>query len=513
MSKYSFENPEYQADGTFVNHHYVYEGDAVVGWKIYRDDSLHLELGPGYQIVQTKYCGVCSTDLARRFLPYPLPQIIGHEVVGTIQQKQEEGKEQEQEQQQAVCIEINASEYAREVHTGKNPYDDASMHTHDPLRITLGINQLPGGFSPFVLAPIHAVVPVPSSVSLETAALTEPFAAALQGVEATLPRPNERVAVLGPRRLGALILAALDGFRKSRQMNFSITALVRHDRLLELSQQLGADEAIDLRTTGIETLRKQYDVVFDTTGKPEGVALAIQLAKRVVHLKSTNGQTVQGLAHLTDLVVDEMALLPYSLEHLNFGWPLESEPRRNLNVFVTPNVSSEVVQGIVATNRKVIQAEIGITHSQLVAQGLLDGGDMVAGSPFPRFDLAVASSLQEVDQILRPVPSEEVSLVRARGAILLVDNNKEEETKSNTTSSGGTSALWDEIVGSGLQLHSSRCGNFTRALQILDENPIIAKRLQETMITHTFDLHDIAKAFDVASDSSQSIKVLVKTNK
>lgn len=40
------------------------------------------------------------------------------------------------------------------------------------------------------------------------------------------------------------------------------------------------------------------------------------------------------------------------------------------------------------------------------------------GSPFPRFDLAIASSLAEIDQIIRP-STENYSLVRARGAIIL----------------------------------------------------------------------------------------------
>jgi hypothetical protein len=45
-----------------------------------------------------------------------------------------------------------------------------------------------------------------------------------QAVEATPPKPGYRVAVLGPRRLGMSIIAALVGY-KSKVPNFEITAI------------------------------------------------------------------------------------------------------------------------------------------------------------------------------------------------------------------------------------------------------------------------------------------------
>jgi threonine dehydrogenase-like Zn-dependent dehydrogenase len=193
------------------------------------------------------------------------------------------------------------------------------MNTHCPARITLGIDRLPGGFAPWVLAPIEAIVEVPQAVSPLVAALTEPFAAALQGVDATRPREGERVAVLGPRRLGSLVIAALHGYRIDSGVSFQISALVRHRQLLDLAGALGADEQVLLGEQPIESLYKQYDIVFDTTGAPAGFELALRLARRVVHLKSTNGRTIMGLQRLTDMVVDEIALLPFEEAALDFA--------------------------------------------------------------------------------------------------------------------------------------------------------------------------------------------------
>ena len=84
-----FNALEYTADDKFVNSEYEYSGDKNSGWEIKRNGSDYLKLGSGYELLKTKLCGVCSTDIARRFLPFPLPQITGHELVAeTLDGKQ-----------------------------------------------------------------------------------------------------------------------------------------------------------------------------------------------------------------------------------------------------------------------------------------------------------------------------------------------------------------------------------------------------------------------------------------
>jgi threonine dehydrogenase-like Zn-dependent dehydrogenase len=509
MTRIQFQAPEYQADGSFVDARYEYEGDEKNGWVLKRNDQEFDRLGPGYTPVESKYCGVCSTDLARRFLPYPLPQVIGHEVVGT-----KEGK--------PVVVEINASHQARGIADAADPYNSI-MHPHDPRRITLGIDRLPGGFAPVMLAPVNAVIPVPESVSPLVASLTEPFAAALQGVESTHPRPGDRVAVLGPRRLGSLIIAALAGFRKQSGIDFEIIAVARHQHLIDLCLELGADSGVNLAERDASEYKQAFDIVYDTTGKPEGFAVALELTRRVLHLKSTNGQEVMGLKHLTDMVVDEIALLPAKAEHLAYTWPQESaaqggQTRANANVYVAP--------GVDAADLKDLQARGGaqsfhrlavdeVVQAMEAASGETDRGnpegnlsapdarpDFFRGSPFARFDLAVAANLNEVDQIVRPRPGEEFSILRARGAVLL--------TKA---ADGGSydSPLHQAVAERGIEIHTSRCGDFERALEILAANPDIASALEKHLITHRYKLEDIREAFETAADSKASVKVIVET--
>jgi len=239
-------------------------------------------------MARNEVCGICSTDLARRFLPYPLPQVIGHELI-----VQHEGDR--------FAVEINASHRARHVEA-LCPYCSEGLSTHCPQRLTLGIDRLPGGFAPYSLVPVGSLVPLPAWLPLSVASLLEPLAAALHGVNTSLKSDHRRVAVLGPRKLGLLLIAALSMVRQNRNLDFSIDAIVRHEKPAWLATALGADQSIE------QSPALAYDLVFDTTGSPAGLLDALRISRSIVHLKSTHGQAVDGVEGLTEFVVAEHRL-------------------------------------------------------------------------------------------------------------------------------------------------------------------------------------------------------------
>jgi len=114
----------------------------------------------------------------------------------------------------------------------------------------------------------------------------------------------------------------------------------------------------------------------------------------------------------------------------------------------------------------------------------------------------MVTTLQEADQVIRPLGQEEFSILRARGAVLLTANSLEESSSPLSTA----------IRGRAVELHSSRCGSFERALKILRENPDIAQKMADKLITHQFPLDNIKDAFSTAADSKNSIKVIIKTD-
>ena len=470
--------PLLHSDDEFEASEYEYLGSQEEGWKILRNGSPYLQVGPGYKLLKTKACGVCSTDIDRRFLPHPLPQIIGHEVlaesIGETPVKQ-------------FVIEINDTFEARGDKV-KDEFCKEGIPTHSPERKVLGIDRLPGGFGPYILAPQFAAIET-TDIPEKVAVLMEPFAAALQAIIASPPKNGDNVAVLGPRRLGSLILSALKAHRQSSKVNFRITAITRHDHLMELSKKMGADEAIDLRKTPITSLLEKFDIVYDTTSTPSGFLSAMELAKREVHLKTTNGQVMGGISHLTELVVDELSLIPATVTNLNLVWPKET--RKNQSIYIFPSCYAKWKE-LIPKGIKVFTGSIEDAEKILVSSEFKN--------KVPRFDLVIASTPSEIGSAIRPIPGNENSMVRPRSAILIDTDNPRHWL--------GEAKQTYDFFKSGKTIHSSRCGDFHYAMKLLKENDDVVKSLSENIISHNFKFANLQDAYQTAKDPN-SVKVVV----
>ncbi|WP_061249083.1 alcohol dehydrogenase catalytic domain-containing protein [Leptospira alstonii] len=470
--KIQFSAMDYRSDDTFEKADYQFEGSLEKGWDISRNGEEYLHLGPGYKLLKSKLCGVCSTDLSRRFLPFPLPQVIGHEVIA-------EDVEPQGGIKQKYVVEINDTFEAR----GEIPSDEfceEGIPSHSPERKVLGIDRLPGGFGPYILAPQNAAIPF-QNLSDKTAVLIEPFAASLQAVIASPPKNGDEVAVLGPRRLGSLVIAALVAFRTFSGIRFKISALARHERLLKLSLNLGADQTIDLRKESLESLQNRFAIVYDTTSTTSGFESAIKLSNRELHLKTTNGQEVFGVKKLTELVVDELSLLKFTDENLNFHW--EKENRTNRTVYVAPSVGPISLP----SHFKVYYGSVEDTEKILLSEDFR--------GQVPRFDLGIAGTAEEIDLLIRPNPRHENSLIRPRSAILF----KGESVKNNLL----------EFLNAGKSIHSSRCGDFHLAIKLLQENKKVSDALEKNMITHSFSPENLSQAF-MTAHTPEAIKVVIE---
>ena len=468
----AFDAPEYQADGSLRPARYEISDAPGDGWTAASSSGRTLRLGAGYRLLESRLCGVCSTDLARRFLPFPLPQVTGHEVVAV----DEDGRR--------YAIEINASCRARRLDP-ECAFCAAGLERHCPDRLVLGIHDLPGGFGRYLLTPVGALRAIPDGIPDESAALIEPLAAALNAVTTVAPTAGSCIAVLGPRKLGLLCVAALDAWRRSRGIPFEIVAIARRPALLALSRRLGADEGV-LLERGRERASEppKCDVVIDTTGSPEGLELAIDIALLEVHLKSTNGRPAAGMEHLTELVVDEMSLGPLDPASL-------------------PEALSGRERPLVAW-----LAEAAPPAAWRAACDLLEGAsaaESLAGlevSPPPdgiaRVDAAVVDSAEGAARAIRPSAGREISLVRPRGWILFAGAD---------SSSRRRSSLVQAIAERGLRLTSSRCGDFDEAIELMRSDARL-RELGSEVVTHRFGPDEVARAFETAA-STDCIKAIV----
>jgi threonine dehydrogenase-like Zn-dependent dehydrogenase len=469
----TFSGPEYQPDGSIRVVPYSFEGSAKDGWEVKREGKEHLRLGPGYRPLRVSHCGVCSTDLARIHLPFRLPQIIGHEVVAV------------EDSGEPVVVEINASHAAR----GLGPphrcsFCNSDLGTHCPERLVLGIHDLPGGFSPWILAPAGGVLPVPAGISPATAALVEPFAAALHAVRALDPIGGKRIAVLGPRRLGGLLISALAAWRVRSGSRYEILAVVRRPEMRSLAGALGADNVLDADRA--REMHDIADVVVDTTGNPDALALAIQLATREVHVKSTTGLPTLGLLHLTELVVDEMTLVPYRDAEL--ASTFLASPPLELAVLLG-QIPAVIEESLRSRGFATIAGDDGAEIASKLARD--------PGVPLGGADLAVVTSLTAIDAAIRPQAGVERGLVRPRGTIAVLDVGQ------------SRTGLLEGILGKGLRITTTRCGDFRPAIDLLsDPATDLGQRLGERMVTGRFPAVRLAEALAAAA-APRSVKVLV----
>jgi threonine dehydrogenase-like Zn-dependent dehydrogenase len=462
----AFKALEYTKEDSFIESKYEYSGDSLQGWIVRRNGENYLRLGPGYRLLKSMYCGICSSDLSRRFLPFPLPQIIGHEVVAADPETDEE-----------FVVEINDTCAARGAH--KEIFCKSGLPTHCPERMVLGIDRLPGGFGPYILAPMHAAIPL-KAVPSKAAALIEPFAAALHAVASSPPHREDRVAVLGAGRLGLLIIAALSLYRKNVFPDFRIVGLARRSRNRSIAEMLGADAVIDPGKSEPGSLRNCFDLVYDATGSAEGFEDALNLAKREVHLKSTHGREYRGVKLLTEMVVDELSILPFTAENLDFKW--DGDNRKNVWIYM-PQGNEITVPGEYRIFRGDFKSAVQFLHSANFKNRI------------PRFDLCIVSNVDEIDGCIRPDPTTVDSLLRPRGAILF--------------KGGAPQHPLNTFLSSGKRIRASRCGDFHHAMQILKNERHLLTVLAHHFITHRFPAAELPRAFETAK-ASEAIKVVLE---
>lgn len=159
------------------------------------DHEVKLEIG---------YCGVCGTDihvLHDTFRNYP-PVILGHEFAGTIV---EMGHNVHGLQRGERVAGLGATA----VSCGHCEYCQSGHFIFCKRRRGMG-HGVNGAFAQYVVMRPDQLYTIPEGFTLEEAALSEPFAAAVQAVtEISRIRPGENALVSGPGPIGLMCLKLL----------------------------------------------------------------------------------------------------------------------------------------------------------------------------------------------------------------------------------------------------------------------------------------------------------------
>lgn len=229
-------------------------------------------LEPGTLRVQVKYAGICGTDLRiyRGVKHVSGPRVIGHEFVGTV-----------------AAVGPGAATYAVGERVVVYPmivcnecYACSSGRQNICVnRKTIGY-EIDGGFAEYVDVPAEAVsggnvLRVPPNVSDQAAAVSEPVAAALNGIKRAGGVSGEDVLVMGGGPLGTahIRLAHLLGAK-------SITLSEPQAERREAALASGASDAIDPSQLTDRYSKTGPGVVFVDVGVPTLVAEASNVARK-----------------------------------------------------------------------------------------------------------------------------------------------------------------------------------------------------------------------------------------
>lgn len=228
--------------------------------------------GPNDLLVRVGSAGICGTDphILHGMYPAMFPVIPGHEYAGEVVAVGSGVDGFRPGDRVAVDPNILCG-YCSFCRAGK-------VHLCKNL-VALGVN-LPGGFAEFSRVPVGQAYRLPAAFSLAHAALAEPVACCLRGVDLAGIRSGDRVVIFGCGPMGIIILqlALMQGAS-------SVIAIEPQAGRRRRAEALGANWVIDpAEESVVDAIRGEYpdgaEVVFDCSGNVDAVCQALQLAMR-----------------------------------------------------------------------------------------------------------------------------------------------------------------------------------------------------------------------------------------
>jgi len=230
----------------------------------------------GEVLVRVKAATTCGTDLKIFQRGYvenviKLPTIFGHEWAG---ETVEVGKGLEWPKK---GMRVRAGNSAPCLH--------CSMCQKGKYNLCENMIWLWGAYAEYVKVPARMVLvnmqEIPKDVSYEEAAITEPLACVLHGVEEAGVRLGDTVAIIGAGPIGLFHLLTVKKMGVEKTIMIDVV-----DERLEFAKKLGADEIINGRTESViqrvRDLTRGYgtDVVIEAIGLPATWEQAMKLAKK-----------------------------------------------------------------------------------------------------------------------------------------------------------------------------------------------------------------------------------------
>ena len=230
------------------------------------------EVGEYDALVKVYACGICGTDvhILRGEHIVRFPVVPGHEFSGEIVE---------------VGGKVTNVSVGDRVTVDPNIVDNTccfcrrgEIHLCENLT-ALGVNY-DGGFAEFCRVPAVQAYKVPDSVSLDEAAMAEPLACCIHGIDRANIVPGGTVVALGAGSIGLLLIQLARIAGASR-----IIVSEPDERKRHLAARFGSDVQVDPLRQDVaaevaELTSVGADVVIECAGRLETAQLALKLARR-----------------------------------------------------------------------------------------------------------------------------------------------------------------------------------------------------------------------------------------
>src|SRR5947209_1510688 len=236
------------------------------------------QAGPGEVLLQVAAATTCGTDVKAYRRGHPLlfrqtPAGFGHEVAGIVAAT---GTGVTQCHEGDVIAAANSA-----------PCQHCFYCRRGQFSLCEDLLLLNGAYAEYLLVPKRIVrqnlYQLAAGTSFVAAALTEPLACALHGIDASAIAQGDSVAILGSGPLGLLLAAAA----KLQGAHVIITG--HGEQRLALARHFGVDVVIDVSAMSLEEqceavrketdTRRGADIVIEAVGTPETWALATSMVR------------------------------------------------------------------------------------------------------------------------------------------------------------------------------------------------------------------------------------------
>jgi L-iditol 2-dehydrogenase len=234
-------------------------------------------VGEGEVLIKVQVALTCGTDLkvyqrgyhARMIVP---PALFGHELAGVIE---EVGPGVKGFRKGMRVVALNSAPCQACFYCSKH---------QENLCEDLLFNN--GAYAEYIKVPKRIVelnmLAIPQGMSFESAAMTEPLACVLRGLQETGVEIGDNVAVIGGGPIGLMFLQV------AKAIGCNPIAVVKRDEQVSAARKFGAEQVVQIndRVDTVEAVRaltpggRGVDVVIEAVGRPQAWQWAIDMARK-----------------------------------------------------------------------------------------------------------------------------------------------------------------------------------------------------------------------------------------